>query len=45
MYDPIVIWPPGTIYAECAGFGYYYDCTYEYPEYQQYGAMVCCPTW
>lgn len=43
--DPIIIWPPGTMYWSCDGFGYYYDCTYNYPQYAEQGAMVCCPGW
>jgi hypothetical protein len=42
--DPIVVWPPGTLYTECSQFGEYYDCTYDY--WMNYpGALVCCPAW
>lgn len=43
--DPIVVWPPGTFYTDCASIGNYYDCTWNYPELAMYGFTLCCPAW
>jgi len=43
---PIVVWPPGTFYADCSFVGTsYYDCTYDYPDYAAQHSLVCCPAW
>lgn len=43
MNEPIIIWPEGTYNTSCSDLGYYYDCTYEYPEVAAYGGIACCP--
>lgn len=43
MDVPIIIWPDGTFYANCADYGAYYDCTWYYPQVAQSGGTVCCP--
>jgi hypothetical protein len=45
MNDPIVVWPPGTFYMDCAHIGNFYDCSYDYPWIAEQGGMVCCPGW
>lgn len=45
MDVPIVVWPPGTDYLDCSSYGNYYECTWEYPQYAEAGARVCCPIW
>ena len=42
MNDPIVVWPPGTFWLDCSQLGYFYDCTEEFPYYEQQGYTVCC---
>ena len=41
---PIVVWPTGTEFiSDCGEFGRFYDCTWDFPDLAEAGAMVCCP--
>jgi hypothetical protein len=42
MNDPILVWPPGTLYTDCNQFGNLYDCSYMHPDLQQQGYVACC---
>lgn len=43
--EPIIVWPPGSLYGSCDWLGNFYDCSYDYPDYQAMGAVICCPSW
>jgi hypothetical protein len=46
MNDPIVVWPPGTFYADCGSYGEnYYNCTQEMAPGNETGMVYCCPAW